>query len=45
MIVLFEEISDKFASGKLITIKAADIDICCEEREIIRQIRDILTFN
>ena len=38
-------IADKFASDRLITIKAADIDICCEEGEIIRQIRDALTFD
>ena len=38
-------IADKFANDKLITIKAADIDICCEEDEIIEQIRDVLTFS
>ena len=38
-------IADKFASDKLITIKAADIDICCEEGEIISQIREVFTFN
>lgn len=35
-------IADKFANDKLITIKAVDIDICCEEEGIIKQIRDIL---
>ena len=38
-------IADKFASGRLITIKAADIDICCEEDDIISQIKEVLTFN
>ncbi|WP_044173585.1 McrC family protein [Flectobacillus major] len=35
-------IADKFANDKLITIKAADIDICGEEDEIIRQINEVL---
>ncbi len=38
-------IADKFANDKLITIKAADIDICAEEDEIIEQIDEVLAFN
>ena len=35
-------IADRFASDKLINIKAADIDICCGEEEIIEQIKNVL---
>ena len=38
-------IADRFASDRLITIKATDIDICCEERKIITQIEEVLNFN
>lgn len=35
-------IEDTFTNDKLIRIKAADIDICCEENEIKTQLEDVL---
>lgn len=36
-------VADTFANDKLITIKAADIDICGKEDEIIEQLQKLLS--
>ena len=35
-------IADTFANNKLITIKAVDVDICCEEEVIKTQLESVL---